>query len=129
MLPSERETIEIDVKSNIDIRLSWLSMDVIFNFSHNSTPISPTEFSLRQSRDPSIVASFSLVLTRIRGFYVEFACQQHQNEIKSSVLVRVLVRNLFILFNIRFITVYYILLLFTTCYYVVVTFWRRLEKV
>ena len=28
------------------------------------------QLSLRQSRDPSIVASFSQVLTRIRGFYV-----------------------------------------------------------
>ena len=42
---------------------SWLSIDVIFNCCHNSTPISPTEFLLRQYRDTSssfIFVSFSL---------------------------------------------------------------------
>ena len=41
--------------------ISWLSIDVFFNFSHNSTPISPTEFSLRQKRDTS--SSFSLTVS------------------------------------------------------------------
>ena len=47
----------------------------------NSTLVPPTELSLRQSRDPSIVASFSLVRTRIRSFYVVVLRVQSSQEV------------------------------------------------
>ena len=44
--------------------------NMFYYLYHNSILVPPTELSLRQSRGPSVVASLSLVLTRIRGFYV-----------------------------------------------------------
>ncbi len=54
---------------------------MFYDLCQNSTLVPPTELSLRLSKDPSIVASFSLVLTRIRGFYAVVMMVQSSQEV------------------------------------------------